>query len=271
MGTDEEPGRCIPVEAEGRRRLRHRAGRSRSLKAHCAGHADYGPFPEVRPGLRKDLEALLREPGPVRGRVRPGMVQADPPRHGPALTLSRTGGSGRRTHLAGPHPCGQSQTDHCEGHRLAEGQDPGFRPARLRAGIGCLGLGVHLPRLRQARRRQRCPHPPRTAEGLGSQSACPAGEGAQDPGGHQEHLQQRCYRWKEGIAGRPDCSGRLCRRRAGREEGWSQGECSFHSGTHGRLAEADRCPLFRRARAGRGWLPQLPEVTLCRVVRRAAH
>ena len=40
-----------------------------------------------------------------------------------------------------------------------------------RAGLDRLGVGVHLPRLRQARRRERRPHPPRAAEGLGGQPA----------------------------------------------------------------------------------------------------
>ena len=111
MGTDEEPGRCAPVEAEGWRRRRYRAGCARPVKASRAIHADHGPRSAVRPCLRKDFTALHGESGSVRGRVRPGVVQADAPRHGPARTLSRPGGSGRRAHLARPHPCRQSQTD----------------------------------------------------------------------------------------------------------------------------------------------------------------
>ena len=41
----------------------------------------------------------------------------------------------------------------------------------LAAGLDRLGVGVHLPRLRQARRRERRPHSPRAAEGLGGQPA----------------------------------------------------------------------------------------------------
>ena len=58
------------------------------------------------------------------------------------------------------------------------------------AGLDRLGVSVHLPRLRQARRCERCPHPPRAAEGLGSQPASPSLEGAHDPGGHPERVQQ---------------------------------------------------------------------------------
>jgi catalase-peroxidase len=43
----------------------------------------------------------LENPEEVRGRLRPGLVQADPPRHGPPFALPRPGGP-RRTDLAGP-------------------------------------------------------------------------------------------------------------------------------------------------------------------------
>ena len=50
-------------------------------------------------------------------------------------------------------------------------QDPRLGPVGLAAGLDRLGVGVDLPRLRQARRRQRRAHPPRAAEGLGGQPA----------------------------------------------------------------------------------------------------
>jgi catalase-peroxidase len=70
-----------------------------------------------------------------------------------------------------PIPAVNHPLDRCAGHRLAEGQDPGFRPVRLGTGFHRLGVGVHVPRLRQARRRERRPHSPGAAEGLGSQPA----------------------------------------------------------------------------------------------------
>ena len=60
MGTDQEPGRCASVDTEEWRRQRYGAGCARSVKASCAIHADHGPRPAVRPGLRKDFTALLR-------------------------------------------------------------------------------------------------------------------------------------------------------------------------------------------------------------------
>ena len=103
MGTHEEPGRCASVEAEERRRRRHRAACARSVEADRAVHADHRPRAAVRPGLREDLAALPGEPGPARRRVRPGVVQADAPRHGPARALSRPGGS-RRKNSSGRTP-----------------------------------------------------------------------------------------------------------------------------------------------------------------------
>ena len=63
-------------------------------------------------------------------------------------------------------------------HRLPEGQGAGFGPLRLATGFDRLGVGIHLPWLRQARRRERRPHPSRAPEGLGGQPARPTGEGA---------------------------------------------------------------------------------------------
>ena len=61
----------------------------------------------LRPDLRADLAALPREPGRVRGRLRPRLVQADPPRHGPDRALPRPGGPGRDAAVAGPGPRGR--------------------------------------------------------------------------------------------------------------------------------------------------------------------
>ena len=81
MGADEEPGRRVAVEGE--RRGSHDPRRLRQVEEACADHADHGPVAADRPGLRENLAALLREPGSVRGRVRPRLVQAHAPRHGP--------------------------------------------------------------------------------------------------------------------------------------------------------------------------------------------
>ena len=126
MGTDQEPGRRASV---GRRR----APTATVPDAHDPSKKRLPTMlttdlvAAVRSGLRKNLAALPGESRSVCGRVRPGVVQADASRHGPARALSRTGGPERRTHLAGPHSRGESQIDRREGNRLAEGQNPGVR------------------------------------------------------------------------------------------------------------------------------------------------
>ena len=54
-----------------------------------------------------------------------------------------------------------------------------------------LGVGLDVPRLRQARRRQRRAHSPRAAEGLGGQPAGAAGEGARQARSDPEGVQRR--------------------------------------------------------------------------------
>ena len=63
---------------------------------------------------------------------------------------------------------------------------------------------------------------------------------------------------QEGLACRPDRSGRLRGRGGSCEKGRPQREGSLLAGAHGCVAEADRCGIVRRAGAGRGRLPQLP-------------
>ena len=78
-----------------------------------------------------------------------------------------------------------------------------------------LGFRLHVPRLRQARRRQRGAHSPRPAEGLGGQPACTAQDRAANPGEIQKRVQPPAVRRQEGFACRRDRPGRLRRRRAG--------------------------------------------------------
>ena len=172
---------------------------------------------------------------------------------------------GRGADLAGPGTRSRSQADRRERRRSPEGQDPRFRPVRLAAGLDRLGVGVHLPRLRQARRRQRRAHSPGAAEGLGSQPACPAGEGAQDPREDPKGLQQRAVRRQEGIPGRPDCSGRMRGRRESGEERRPRRDRSLLARTHGCVAGADRRGVIRRPRAEGRRLPQLPEGQIRRI------
>ena len=158
-----------------------------------------------------------------------------------------------------PVPAVESRTDRREGHRRAQEQDPRIGTVHLPAGLDRLGVGVVVPRHRQARRRQRRAHPPRAAEGLGGQQSARAGEGAEDPGEDPEGVQRRAgRREEEGLACRPDRARRMCGRREGRKGRRPRRAGALHAGTHGCVAGADRRGIVRRARAGRGRVPQLP-------------
>ena len=202
---------------------------------------------------------FLREPAGVRRRLRQGVVQADAPRHGAHHALPRPAGARGAAVVAGPGPPGHARTDRRRGHRRAQGQDPRVGTVHLPAGLDRLGVGVDVPRHRQARRRQRRAHSPRAAEGLGGQQSARAGEGAADARGHPEGVQRRAGRREEaGLACRPDRAGRVCRRRAGRQERRPRRAGAFHAGTHGCVAGADRRRVLRRARADVRRVPQLP-------------
>ena len=77
------------------------------------------------------------------------------------------------------------------GHRRPQGPGPRLGPVGVPAGIRGVGVGLDLPRQRQARRRQRCAHPPRAAERMGGQQPRPAGHRAAHPGGNPAVLQRR--------------------------------------------------------------------------------
>ncbi len=179
MGADTQPGRRAAVDPQESGGRGHRARCPRSVEdtrpddVHCGhGHED-------GPRLRTDLEALPREPRRVRRRLRPGVVQADPPRHGPHRPVPRPGGPRRGADLAGSGPRGRPRADRRGRHRRAQGEGPGVRTEHFRAGVDRMGFGLDVPQQRQARRRQRCPHSPRSAERLGGQQPARA---AQDSG-----------------------------------------------------------------------------------------
>ena len=74
-------------------------------------------------------------------------------------------------------------------HKLIDAKDIAALKAKILAsglsisatGFDRLGVGGNLPRLRQARWRQRGTYSPRTAERLGSQPTCRTGESAENP------------------------------------------------------------------------------------------
>ena len=68
-------------------------------------------------------------------------------------------------------------------------QDPRIRTVDFAAGHDCLGFGLDVPRLRQARRSERGAHSPGSAKGLGSEPAGRTGEGTGETGGDPKGVQ----------------------------------------------------------------------------------
>ena len=180
-------------QPEGRRRRGHRARpRRRARRKRPPTMLTTDLVAALRPGLRADLAPLPREPGGVRRRVRPRLVQADAPRHGP----DRTATSARRCRRR--RCCGRTRSRPST-HELVDAADVAALKEQvldsgllgLAAGLDRVGLGLDVPRQRQARRRQRRPDPPRAAERLGGQRPRRARHRAAHPRGRPGGLQRR--------------------------------------------------------------------------------
>ena len=102
----------------------------------------------VDPVYEKISRRFMENPDQLGRRVCARLVQADAPRHGSARALSRAGGSGGRTPLAGSDSRSRSPIDRRAGHRRAQEQDSRFRSLDLGAGFDRVGLGLHLPWIR---------------------------------------------------------------------------------------------------------------------------
>ncbi len=168
-------------------------GPEEGSRAASADDAHHRPVAALRPRVREGLAPLPREPGGVRGRLRPRVVQADPPRHGAAGPVPRPGGPGRGADLAGPRPRRQG---HLRGGRgRAQAPGAGLGPVGVRAGVRGVGLGVVVPGQRQARRRQRRPRAPGAAEGLGGQRPQTLGKVLSTLEEHPAVVRRRRSRW----------------------------------------------------------------------------
>jgi catalase-peroxidase len=108
------------------------------------------PLAPVRPGVREDLAALHGASGSVRRRVRRGLVQAHPPRHGSARALPRPGGPEGELIWQDPVPAVDHKLIDDKDVRELKGQLLKSGLSDLAAGVHRLGVGVHLPWLRQA-------------------------------------------------------------------------------------------------------------------------
>ena len=124
---------------------------------------------------------------------------------GPRFAVPRPARAGGTAALAGSYSRSGSCVDRGAGYCCPEGQDSRVRTVDLSTGHDCLGVGGDVPRLRQARWRERRAHSPRAAERLGSEPAGGTGEGPADAGGAPKGFQQLAVRrpavqQKEGLA-----------------------------------------------------------------------
>ena len=194
----------------------------------------------------------------VRGRLRQGLVQADAPRHGADLALPRPARSEGAAAVAGPVPAVD--------HKLIGARDIAALKAKILAsGLSISQLvatawasaatfrgsdkrgGANGARIRLAPQKDwEVNQPAELAKVLRKLEAI------------QKEFNSLAVRRQEGLACRPDRSGRLRGRRGSREKGRPQREGSLLAGAHRCFAEADRRRLVRRTGAGRGRLPQLP-------------
>ncbi len=121
------------------------------------------------PAYKKIVTRFRENPEEFQPRLRQGVVQAHPPRHGPARALPRPRGARGGAHLAGPGAGRRSSAHRRQRRGGAQGEDPRLGPDGAAARPHRLGIGRFVPRHRLARWRERRPHPPGAAEGLGGQ------------------------------------------------------------------------------------------------------
>ena len=221
--------------------------------------ADDRPLAAVRPGLRADLAALPRAPGRVRGRVRPGLVQADPPRHGADRSATSARWS-RRRRCSGRTRSPRSPTSSSarpdvaalKGQILASGLSVSqlvstawasastFRGSDKRGGANGARIRLEPQNGWEVNDPDELATVLRTLEGIQE-----AFNGSQ-AGGKQVSLADLIV--LGGCAAVEQAASERRPRRRG----------PVHAGTHGRVAGADRRRVLRRARADRGRVPQLP-------------
>ena len=116
-------------------------------------------------------------PDELRVGLRQGVVQAAAPRHGAGRAAARPGGP-PGADLAGPGPEGRPRIDRRRRRGGPEKEGVGDRPDGPAIGEDGVGVGLDVPRFRQAGRRQRRPPPPGAAGELGGQRAETARQGS---------------------------------------------------------------------------------------------
>ena len=171
VGADQEPRRRAPVAAEGRRRRGHRARarrRARSARRRrCSRPTSRCAFDPVYEQISRRFHENPDEFADAFARAWFKLTHRD---MGPIAALPRPGGPGRDADLAGPGPRGRRTSSiGAEDIAALKAQILASGLSVSAAGLDRVGVGLDVPRQRQARRRQRRAHPPRAAERLGGQ------------------------------------------------------------------------------------------------------
>ena len=176
------------------RRRRHGAGCPRSIKAARAIHADHGPFLALRPAYAKISSASTS----IRNQFADAFAKAwFKLTHRDMGPISRYLGP-----LVPKEPQFWQDPVPAVDHQLIGEQDIAALKAKILAsglsisatGHDSLGVGGDLPRLRQARWRERRAHSPCAAKGLGSEPAGRTGEDSPEAGGDPKGVQQLAIR-----------------------------------------------------------------------------
>ncbi len=200
---------------------------------------------------------FLENPDDVRGRLRPRLVQADPPRHGPDRALPRPGGPGRDAALAGPAAGGRGTSS------STPTTSPRSRPRS--SPRACRSRSWSPPRGRRPRRS--------AAATSAAAPTVPASASSRRAAGRSTtptSWRRCCARWRASSSPSTPAGGKQVSladlivlagaagvEQAAKNAGYDV-EVPLHPGPRGRVAGADRRGVLRRARADRRRVPQLP-------------
>ena len=190
MGADQEPGRREAVEGEGRRRPRFRTPFDKSKK-HVPTMLTTDLSLRFDPAYEKISRRFYEHPDQFADAFARAWFKLTHRDMGPIARY--LGPLVPKETLIWQDPIPAVD------HPLIGEQDIAALKAKIlasglsvsAAGLDRLGVGLDIPRLRQARRRERRAHSPRAAEGLGGQPAGPAREGAAEARSDPEGVQRR--------------------------------------------------------------------------------
>ena len=144
---DEEPGRRPAVDSQGWRRRRGRCPMPTTpRKSHAPHHVHHRPGAEAWIRIYgRSPSASMRTRRSLQRGLRPGLVQADPPRHGAPFTTAWARRFAEPQLWQDPVPVVGSRADRRGGPGGAQARDPALGSLRPAAGVHRLGVGIDLP------------------------------------------------------------------------------------------------------------------------------